>query len=96
MLRAVITLVSVVEVNFLIKEVNKVMSVNQYLKHDCYAPIKREWVQRQLQLSQRTLKQEHQILLHETLVSIIILRQVHKNLNFPGVDWAIILYFVTM
>jgi hypothetical protein len=52
MLRAVIRLVFVVEVNSLTKEINKVMFVIQYLKQNLYAPIKRKWIQRQMQLSQ--------------------------------------------
>jgi len=45
MLRAVIKLVFVVEVNSLRKEINKVMFVILYLKQNLYAPIKRKWIQ---------------------------------------------------
>ena len=96
MLRAVIKLAFVVEANSLIKELNKVMSVIQYLKQNLYAPIKRKWIQRQMRLSQQKLRHDVRFCYVKPVVSIVIPRQEYKNLNFPGVDWAIIIYFVTV
>lgn len=83
LLRAVIKLIYVVEVNSLIKEVNKDMSVIQYINQNLYAPIKRKWIQGQMHLSQQKLKNVRFYYM-KPVVSIIILPQMHKNLNFPG------------
>jgi hypothetical protein len=72
------------------------MSVIQYLKQNFYAPIKHKQIQRKMQLSQQKLKHFVRFYYTKPVVSIIILRQVHKNLNFPWEDWAIIVYFVTV
>ena len=72
------------------------MSVFQNLKQNLCAPIKRKWIQRQMQLSKHKLKHDVRFYYMTPVVSIVILRKVHKNLNFPGVDRAIIVYFVTV
>ena len=54
------------------------MYVIQYLKQNLYAPIKPKWFQRQMQLSQQKMKHDVRFYYMKPVVSVIILRQVHK------------------